>query len=180
MVYNYKNCPVCGEYWMNQDKCPKCGFNQISIDKENDSDLPVIMNQIKKNIKSKKWYKRPYAILIMGNLYDYKDFLSCELVDNKSIIVGKTYSKSRISTADGIMSGINMMAGKPDWASAISTSADRVVTTVKEPDKIKHNFIIYLNTNKIEEPLIKLYLGSNEGKARETLALINAIISQNK
>ena len=151
------------------------------IEKYGQIERTIILNKFRTEYDLSKdiiVYGESKHIIIEGVHYNFSDLLSCELKDDKIVTKGKTYTTTDLTPGTRRLVALDNLAGRPDWAAADAASGRRISVTHKEPDKVTHQYNVYINTNSISKPVVKLCFSYNESLAREVNGLINAVISQ--
>jgi hypothetical protein len=92
----------------------------------------------------------------MGKTIDFKDIMSCEIVDDPKFIPGRTTSYGLGFSIFGIGIG----------------GADSYTT----PDKTIHSYVVNVKIDNMSTPLIYIATGQNEQKANEIAAVFEYIM----
>lgn len=124
------------------------------------------------------------VILVRKRIYSFKDILSCSITDNSTTTHSGSVNTSKTTTSTGSMLGRaivgGVLTGGVGAVVGAATAKKETVTILPQTNMvIKHDYTIQINVNSILEPLIKLYLGADEDKVNEIVALFNVIISRN-
>lgn len=122
-------------------------------------------------------------IVIKSKEYKFSDILGYSLEDNvKNETVAFSEGKANTSTSSmlgraavgGLLTGgLGAVAGAATAKKNIST--DSVSTT-----KTTHNYVMYININNLQDPVITLRIGDMSGKAQKLASILNIIIERNK
>lgn len=133
--------------------------------------------------KSVLVFENPKIIVINSKEYHFSDILGYSLEDN-STNETVTFSEGSAKTATGSMigravvggvltGGLGAVAGAATAKKNISTDAVSTTTT-------KHNYIMYINVNNLQDPVIMLHIGNMSEKAQKLASILNIIIEGNK
>ena len=106
--------------------------------------------------KELRFYEDAKKIVFMGKTIDFKDIISCEIVDDPKFIPGRTTSYGLGFSIFGIGIG----------------GADTYTT----PDKTIHSYVVNVKIDNMSTPLIYIATGQNEQKANEIATVFEYIM----
>lgn len=106
--------------------------------------------------KELRFYENAQKFIFMGKTIDFKDIISCEIVDDPKFIPGRTTSYGLGFSIFGIGIG----------------GADSYTI----PDKTIHNYVVNVKIDNMGTPLIYIATGQNEQKANEIAAVFEYIL----
>ncbi len=106
--------------------------------------------------KELRFYEETRKVVFMGKTIDFKDIMSCEIVDDPKFIPGHTTTYGLGFSIFGIGIG----------------GADSYTT----PDKTIHSYVVNVKIDKMSTPLIYIATGQNEQKANEIAAVFEYIL----
>ena len=106
--------------------------------------------------KELRFYEDSEKIVFMGKTVDFKDIISCEIVDDPKFIPGRTTSYGMGFSIFGF--GI----GGTD--------------SYRTPDKTIHNYVVNVKIDSMSTPLIYISTGENEQKANEVASVFEYIL----
>lgn len=121
-------------------------------------------------------FEQRKKLIIMDKVFDFKDFISCEL--SEEVIQGESHTVTSIDKQDLAMKEFwegGLMPSRKDSERA-AIKAKRITTTYKDPDIKKYS--ITINVINLLDPIISLH-PDTETIAKRIVGLINAIIAQN-
>lgn len=127
--------------------------------------------------------ERNKCVEIYGETIPFTSILSYSLIDNsktESITTTngdvKTSTNSMLGRAvvGGVLTGgLGAVAGAATAKKNISTDATSITTTT-------HDFILYVNVNSLQNPIITIHIGDNIEKSQKLAGLFNVIIERNR
>lgn len=94
-----------------------------------------------------RFYENAQKLVFMGKTIDFKDIISCEIIDDPQFIPGRTV------TAGGGIFIFGFGLGGAE--------------TSRTPDKTIHNYVVDIEIDNLATPFIRIATGQNEVKARE-------------
>lgn len=106
--------------------------------------------------KELRFYEDAKKFVFMGKTIDFKDIMSCEIVDDPKFIPGRTTTYGLGFSIFGIGIG----------------GADSYTT----PDKTIHNYVVNVKIDNMSTPLIYIATGQNEQNANEIAAVFEYIL----
>lgn len=106
--------------------------------------------------KEIRFYEKSRKVIVMGQTIDFKDIISCQLVDDPTFIPGR-------STTLG--TGISIFG--------IGIGGAETYTT---PNKTIHNYMVDIKIDDLKNPFIRIVTGQNENKATEITTAFEYII----
>lgn len=106
--------------------------------------------------KELRFYEGAKKFVFMNKTIDFKDIMSCEIVDDPKFIPGRT-------TSYGL--GISLFG--------IGIGGSDSYTT---PDKTIHSYVVNVKIDNMSAPLIYIATGQNEQKANEIAAVFEYIL----
>ena len=106
--------------------------------------------------KELRFYENAQKFVFMGKTIDFKDIMSCEIVDDPKFIPGRTTSYGLGFSIFGFGIG----------------GADSYTT----PDKTIHSYVVNVKIDNMSTPLIYIATGQNEQKANEIAAVFEYIM----
>ena len=106
--------------------------------------------------KEIRFYENTNKVIIMGKTIDFKDIISCQLVDDPTFIPGR-------STTLG--TGISIFG--------IGIGGAETYTT---PNKTIHNYMVDIKIDNLSYPFIRIVTGQNENKATEITTAFEYVI----
>ena len=106
--------------------------------------------------KEMRFYEAQQKLVFMGKIINFKDILSCEVVDDPQFIPGRT-------TVYG--GGLCIFGFGIGGAEAYST-----------PDKVIHNYVVDIKIDNLAIPFIRIATGQNEHKATEIASVFDYIL----
>ena len=101
-------------------------------------------------------FENAQKIVFMDKTIDFKDIISCEIVDDPKFIPGRTTSYGAGFSIFGIGLGGS--------------------ETYSTPDKTVHSYVVKVKIDNLGTPLIYIATGQNEQKAEEIAAVFDYII----
>ncbi len=102
------------------------------------------------------FYEKAQKVVFMGKTIDFKDIISCEIVDDPQFIPGR-------STTLG--AGISFFGFGFGGAE-----------TYRTPDKTVHNYVVDVKIDSMVTPFIRIATGQNEQKATEIASTFEYIL----
>ncbi len=106
--------------------------------------------------KEIRFYEEKQKAIFMGTTIDFKDIMSCEIVDDPQFIPGRT-------TTMGL--GFSFFGFGIGGANSYRTA-----------DKTLHNYVVNINIDSMATPLIRIATGRDEAKATEIASVIDYIL----
>ena len=106
--------------------------------------------------KEIRFYENSRKVIVMGQTIDFKDIISCQLVDDPTFIPGR-------STTLG--TGISIFGIGIGGAETYST-----------PNKTIHNYMVDIKIDDLKNPFIRIVTGQNENKATEITTAFEYVI----
>lgn len=106
--------------------------------------------------KELRFYENAQKLVFMGKTIDFKDIMSCEIVDDPKFIPGRTTSYGLGFSIFGFGIG----------------GADSYTT----PDKTIHSYVVNVKIDNMSTPLIYIATGQNEQKATEIASTFEYIL----
>lgn len=129
------------------------------------------------------FFETSKVVVIRSKAYKFADILGISLVDdatNETITTSvgnvKTSTGSMLGRAvvGGVLTGgLGAVAGAATAKKSISTDATSATVT-------RHDYVLYVNIDNLEKPVIVLDIGSDSMKAQELAGIFNVIIARNK
>jgi hypothetical protein len=113
------------------------------------STLPDINNEM-------RFYEDAQKLVFMGKTIDFKDIVSCEIVDDPQFVPGKT-----TSYGGGICFFGFLVGGQQ---------------TTKTADKTIHNYVVDVRIDNMKIPFIRIATGQDEFKAEEIASVFDIIL----
>lgn len=102
------------------------------------------------------FYEQAQKMIIMGTTINFKDIISCEIVDDPTFIPGR-------STTSGL--------GFSIFGFGIGGSE-----TIRTADKTIHNYVVSIKIDSMKTPLVRIVTGQNEEKAEEIASTVEYIL----
>lgn len=102
------------------------------------------------------FYEQAQKIIIMGTTINFKDIMSCEIVDDPKFIPGR-------STTSGL--------GFSIFGIGIGGTE-----TTRTADKTIHNYVVNIKIDSMKTPLVRIATGQNEDKAEEIASTVEYIL----
>lgn len=106
--------------------------------------------------KELRFYESSHKVVFMGKTIDFKDILSCEIVDDPTFVPGSS------TTIGGGLSIFGFGLGAAE--------------THKTPGKTIHNYVVDIKIDNLSTPLIRISTGGNEHKATEIASTFEYIL----
>lgn len=113
---------------------------------------PTATPNINKEIR---FYETAQKVIFMGTTIDFKDIISCEIVDDPTFIPGHTTTSGLGFSLFGIGIG----------GAETTRTADRTI----------HNYVVNIKIDTMKIPLIRIATGQNENKAEDIASTIEYI-----
>ena len=102
------------------------------------------------------FYEKAQKMLVMGTTIDFKDIMSCEIVDDPKFIPGR-------STTSGL--------GFSFFGIGIGGAE-----TTRTADKTIHNYVVNIKIDNMKNPLVRIATGQDENKAEEIASTVEYIL----
>ncbi len=117
-------------------------------------------------------------VWICGKIYSYDNILSCSYHDDAQTIKGETEYKTKTSTGSMIGRAVvgGVLTGGIGAAVGAATAGKKTVASSKE-DKVLHDYTVFINTNVISNPVLRIACGDDIVLVHEITGLMNAVIS---
>ncbi len=106
--------------------------------------------------KEIRFYEEAQKMIVMGTTIDFKDIMSCEIVDDPKFIPGR-------STTSGL--------GFSFFGIGIGGAE-----TTRTADKTIHNYVVNIKIDSMKNPLIRIATGQSEDKAEEIASTVEYIL----
>lgn len=101
-------------------------------------------------------FEQAGKIVFMGKTIDFKDIMSCEIVDDPQFIPGRT------TTGGGGISFFGIVLGGAE--------------TTRTADKTIHNYVVDIKIDNLSTPFIRIATGKSEYKATEIASVFEYIL----
>lgn len=133
--------------------------------------------------KSVLVFEEPKIIVINAKEYKFSDILGYSLEDNATNET-VTYSEGGAKTSTGNMLGRaavgGLLTGGLGAVAGAATAKKNISTDSVSTTQTKHNYIMYVNVNNLQDPVLTLRIGDMSGKAQKLASILNIIIERNK
>lgn len=140
----------------------------------------VISNPNDNDINFIRVYESSSTIIIKDLPFKFNEIIGYNLTDNSKVIKGELSSSISISNASTIgRAVVGAALGGVAGAVIGGATAKQTAEYKQGEDKTIHDYVVYININRLSDPLVKLYIGKHEDLANEVAALVNAIIVMN-
>lgn len=122
-------------------------------------------------------------IVIKAKEYAFSDILGYSLEDN---VTNETvaFSEGKAKTSTGSMLGRaavgGLLTGGLGAVAGAATTKKNISTDSVSTTKTTHNYVMYININNLQDPVITLRIGNMSGKAQKLASILNIIIERNR
>lgn len=128
-------------------------------------------------------FEEPKIIIIKSKEYKFSDILGYSLEDN-AINETTTFSEGDAKASTGSMLGRaavgGLLTGGLGAVAGAVTAKKNISTDSVSTTKTTHNYIMYINVNNLQDPVITLCIGNMSGNAQKLASVLNIIIERNK
>lgn len=137
------------------------------------------------------WSILPFSsskvLFVQGQIINFKDIISCQLLDNHSVVTNTSGYTDSISEVDH-----RNLAGRAIVGELVNGKTGAIIgaATVKRNIRskhhvntitsTKHNYVVLIGTKNIANPIVKIYCYEDEHNAYSIAGMVNAIIAQTK